>query len=70
MSFSSIRKLGSSCAAGVAGATVGSSMFMSELALEEALLVEREEYDLVNLPLILFNILQNINKNNKTRGTD
>ena len=55
---------------GAAAPAVGSSMFMLEPTLEEALLVEREEDDWVNLPLILFNILQNINKNNKTRGTD
>jgi hypothetical protein len=37
----------------------------SWVSLEDALLVERDEDDQVNL---LLTILQNINKNNKTRG--
>jgi len=70
MSFSSIRKLGSSCAIGVAAPAAGPSTFMSVPVLEDALLVERDEDSRVNLVLILCIILQNVNKNNKTRGTD
>ena len=64
------RKLGSSCAAGAAAPAVGSSTFMSKLAQEDVLLVGREEDDRVNLLLILCIIMQNVNKNNKTHGTN
>jgi hypothetical protein len=68
MSFSSTRKLDSSYTIGAAAPVVGSFTFMSEPIREDVLLVELEEDDWVNLLLILCIILQNVNKNNKTRG--
>jgi len=64
------RKLGSSCAAGAVAPAVGSSTFMLEPAQEDVLLVGQEEDDRVNLLLILCIIMQNVNKNNKTHGTN
>ena len=68
MSFSSIRKLGSSRCSGSSGWFIN-FLYRSWLR-RSVLLVERDEDNRVNLLLILCIILQNINKNNKTRGTD
>jgi hypothetical protein len=47
----------------------GSSTYMSELALEDELLKEQDDYERVNLPLILFIILQKLTqKQNSWNG--
>ena len=70
MSLLSIRVLIYAWVGGTVALVVASSTCMSEPAREDVLLVEREDDDRVNLLLILFIILQNINKKNKTRGMD